>query len=95
MVAGHLFAIHFAPTKSSKENLLRENISKDYTHVTGNTVINALWKQLGRILILTYIQRNGGMGVGPQQHIKIIHKMLKFSVRYGLKWPFSGPKTYF
>ncbi|MCD6274238.1 MAG: UDP-N-acetylglucosamine 2-epimerase [Deltaproteobacteria bacterium] len=43
MVAGHLSAIHFAPTKSSKENLLLENISKDYTHVTGNTVINALW----------------------------------------------------
>ena len=42
MVAGHLSAIHFAPTKSARENLLRENISKDYIHVTGNTVIDAL-----------------------------------------------------
>ncbi len=42
VVAGHLSAMHFAPTESAKENLLRENIPADYIYVTGNTVIDAL-----------------------------------------------------
>ena len=42
MLAGHLSVIHFAPTKSPKENSLRENICKNYIHVTGNAVIDAL-----------------------------------------------------
>ena len=41
------------------------------------------------VLVLTWSVGGGG----PQQYIKIIHKTLKFSVRYGLKWPFSGPIT--
>ncbi len=41
-IAGRLTDYHFAPTKTSKENLLKENIpAKDIT-VTGNTVIDAL-----------------------------------------------------
>jgi hypothetical protein len=36
-----------------------------------------------------------GSGVGPQQHIDIICKTFKFSVKKGLKWPFLGPKTHF
>jgi len=42
VVAGHLSAIHFAPTKLARENLLRENIFEDNIYVTGNTVIDAL-----------------------------------------------------
>ena len=34
---------HFAPTASSKENLLNEGVSKDKITVTGNTVIDALF----------------------------------------------------
>ncbi|MEZ8990165.1 non-hydrolyzing UDP-N-acetylglucosamine 2-epimerase [Vibrio breoganii] len=33
---------HFAPTQTSKENLLRENFTLDEIFVTGNTVIDAL-----------------------------------------------------
>ncbi len=33
---------HFAPTKSSKDNLLREGLIPDKIYVTGNTVIDAL-----------------------------------------------------
>lgn len=37
---------HFAPTQSSMNNLLKENINKDNIIVTGNTVIDALlWTQ--------------------------------------------------
>jgi len=42
-------AYHFAPTETSKENLLKENINKDIICVTGNTVIDALFLALNKI----------------------------------------------
>lgn len=36
--------IHFAPTKESRDNLIREGISKNKIFVTGNTVIDALFE---------------------------------------------------
>lgn len=41
-LADALCALHFAPTASSKKNLLKENISAKSIFVTGNTVIDAL-----------------------------------------------------
>lgn len=41
-MVGVLTNIHFAPTKSSRENLLSENICDETIHVTGNTVVDAL-----------------------------------------------------
>jgi UDP-N-acetylglucosamine 2-epimerase (non-hydrolysing) len=41
-LTGALADLHFAPTAESKENLLRENVSKDKVFITGNTVIDAL-----------------------------------------------------
>jgi UDP-N-acetylglucosamine 2-epimerase (non-hydrolysing) len=35
---------HFAPTEATKQNLLQEGISADRIHVTGNTVIDALFQ---------------------------------------------------
>ena len=40
---------HFAPTKSSKNNLLKENVAADNIVVTGNTVIDALMMMVGKI----------------------------------------------
>ncbi len=40
---------HFAPTENSKNNLLKENISKDSILVTGNTVIDALLKSVEKV----------------------------------------------
>ena len=40
---------HFAPTETSKSNLLKENISKDAILVTGNTVIDALLKSVKKV----------------------------------------------
>jgi UDP-N-acetylglucosamine 2-epimerase (non-hydrolysing) len=37
-----LAALHFAPTMTSRDNLLRENVPAQTIHVTGNTVIDAL-----------------------------------------------------
>lgn len=42
VLAGRLTRWHFAPTESSKDNLLREGISATDITVTGNTVIDAL-----------------------------------------------------
>ncbi|MCD9521050.1 UDP-N-acetylglucosamine 2-epimerase (non-hydrolyzing) [Photobacterium phosphoreum] len=41
-LTGTLTKYHFAPTETSKENLLKENYSEDNIFVTGNTVIDAL-----------------------------------------------------
>lgn len=41
-LTGSLTDLHFAPTKGSKENLLREGINKNDIYITGNTVIDAM-----------------------------------------------------
>lgn len=41
-IAGRISDYHFAPTETSKQNLLNENIPEDTVLVTGNTVIDAL-----------------------------------------------------
>jgi UDP-N-acetylglucosamine 2-epimerase (non-hydrolysing) len=40
---------HFAPTETSKQNLLDENIAEDAILVTGNTVIDALLESVERV----------------------------------------------
>ncbi len=47
-LTGHLATYHFAPTETSRQNLLRENIADSRITVTGNTVIDALfWVRIG------------------------------------------------
>lgn len=41
-LTGALAHLHFAPTEKSQQNLLREGVSSQAIHVTGNTVIDAL-----------------------------------------------------
>ncbi|WP_026145663.1 non-hydrolyzing UDP-N-acetylglucosamine 2-epimerase [Pseudomonas asplenii] len=41
-LTGALATLHFAPTETSRENLLKEGVPPDSIHVTGNTVIDAL-----------------------------------------------------
>lgn len=40
---------HFAPTETSKQNLLRENVPANQVYVTGNTVIDSLFWIVNRI----------------------------------------------
>jgi UDP-N-acetylglucosamine 2-epimerase (non-hydrolysing) len=42
VIAGRLSRWHFAPTESSRQNLLQESVPDDQIWVTGNTVIDAL-----------------------------------------------------
>jgi len=41
-IAGALTDLHFAPTVRARDNLLREGVSADRIHVTGNTAVDAL-----------------------------------------------------
>ncbi|SCK09336.1 non-hydrolyzing UDP-N-acetylglucosamine 2-epimerase [Vogesella sp. LIG4] len=41
-IASCISTLHFAPTETAKNNLLKENIKPSSIHVTGNTVIDAL-----------------------------------------------------
>lgn len=41
--------LHFAPTETARQNLLRENIPPERIFVTGNTVIDALFLALAKI----------------------------------------------
>ncbi len=41
-LVGRIASLHFSPTASSEQNLLRENTDQDSIVVTGNTVIDAL-----------------------------------------------------
>jgi UDP-N-acetylglucosamine 2-epimerase (non-hydrolysing) len=41
-LTGALADLHFAPTKGSKDNLLREGVDEDSIYITGNTVIDAM-----------------------------------------------------
>ncbi|EPC3763813.1 non-hydrolyzing UDP-N-acetylglucosamine 2-epimerase [Klebsiella michiganensis] len=49
-LTGHLATYHFAPTETSRQNLLRENIADNRITVTGNTVIDALFWGRDRVL---------------------------------------------
>ncbi|OBW42113.1 UDP-N-acetylglucosamine 2-epimerase [Chryseobacterium sp. MOF25P] len=48
-VAGRICDYHFAPTRTSAQNLLDENIKKENILITGNTVIDALLDSSERV----------------------------------------------
>ncbi len=48
-LTGALTKLHFAPTDTSKQNLLRENTDPETIVVTGNTVIDALHQVVAKI----------------------------------------------
>ena len=48
-IAGRVCDYHFAPTDTSKQNLLQENIKESTILVTGNTVIDALLESIKRV----------------------------------------------
>ncbi len=53
-IAGRVSDYHFAPTQTSKQNLLNENISDKSIQITGNTVIDALHFSEKKVTSSTY-----------------------------------------
>ncbi len=50
--------LHFAPTQASADNLLKENVDPSHIHVTGNTVIDALFQVIDKIEGDTALQQS-------------------------------------
>jgi len=50
VLASRLADLHFAPTQTAKQNLMKEQIPEDAIHVTGNTVIDALFIARQKVL---------------------------------------------
>ena len=48
-LTGAVADLHFAPTATARDNLLREGVAENSIHVTGNTVIDALLEVVERI----------------------------------------------
>lgn len=57
-LTGALADLHFAPTASSRDNLLREGIDAGSIHVTGNTVIDALLDVAHRLDVDTTLRES-------------------------------------
>ena len=87
-LTGSLADLHFAPTETAKQNLLREGIDVEKIFVTGNTVIDALYKTVredftfndelsrvdfSKIVILVTTHRRENLGE-PMRHV---YKALK------------------
>ena len=51
VLTSRIAALHFAPTESSRQNLLREGVAGERIFVTGNTVIDALLMAVDRVRI--------------------------------------------
>jgi UDP-N-acetylglucosamine 2-epimerase (non-hydrolysing) len=49
LLTARLTQLHFSPTLTSKQNLMKENVDEKKIFVTGNTVIDALYMVLGKI----------------------------------------------
>ena len=64
-IAGRVCDYHFAPTETSKQNLLQENVKESTILVTGNTVIDALLESVNRVK------------KKPSFHIQELSKILK------------------
>ena len=56
-LTGVLATYHFAPTKTAKENLLRENKKEGSIVITGNTVIDTLYLMLEKIKENKYLKK--------------------------------------
>lgn len=65
VIAGRLARWHFAPTDSSRQNLLREGVPDKDIVVTGNTVIDALLMAAARSLEL-------GIEIDPEKRLVLI-----------------------
>ncbi|MBO3842934.1 MAG: UDP-N-acetylglucosamine 2-epimerase (non-hydrolyzing), partial [Candidatus Brockarchaeota archaeon] len=46
IVADHVSDLLFAPTEKAKANLLREGLSEEKIHVTGNTIVDAVYQNI-------------------------------------------------
>lgn len=71
-VAGAIADLHFAPTESARQNLLRENVPAERILVTGNTVIDALQWVVGQPFDLQSLGIPGLDGDSPAEKVILV-----------------------
>lgn len=88
-LTGALADLNFAPTPTAKENLLREGVDSDKIFVTGNTVIDALYKTVradfkfpefnleGKRVILVTTHRRENLGEPLRQVYKALKSLVE------------------
>ncbi|MCJ8029548.1 UDP-N-acetylglucosamine 2-epimerase (non-hydrolyzing) [Shinella yambaruensis] len=82
-VTGALAALHFAPTETSRQSLLRENVPDERIVVTGNTVVDALLQMVERLrtdaaLDADMTQRFGFLASGRRMVLVTGHRRESF-----------------
>ena len=98
-VAGRLASVHFAPTASARDNLLREGVDPATVHVTGNTVIDALLEAArlapgfddgrppgGRLLLVT-AHRRDSFGAPLRRVCRAVATLHDRFPDVGVLWP--------
>jgi len=74
-LTSQITAYHFAPTATSKENLLKENVQENNILITGNTVIDALFLALNKIKNDTDLEQKIINFINDQFSHSILHKV--------------------
>ena len=98
VLASHLASLHFAPTPQARSNLLREGISEQAVHVTGNTVIDALKLIAKRELrlppsvdldryILVTMHRRESFGAPLERVCDALRSLVDRNPAFGIVWP--------
>lgn len=65
-IAGAIATLHFAPTATARDNLLREGGAPETIHVTGNTVIDAL------LAVVKKVRGDGALALSLQQRFDFL-----------------------
>lgn len=73
-VAGAITRLHFAPTESASKNLKSENVNSDHIHVTGNTVIDALFTVIEKLRADEYTTKklNEQFQIDPNKKVILV-----------------------
>lgn len=97
LLTGRIADIHFAPTLTAQENLLKENIPADTVFITGNTVIDALHYCLKTIppagsvsaqkLILVTAHRRESWGLPLKNIVSALKRIIKDNPEVNLLIP--------
>ncbi len=96
--AGYLASLHFAPTQTARRNLLSERVADSEIHVTGNTVIDALFHvrdrlppaendAAGRRLILVTAHRRENFGKPMESICRALGDLLDQYADVDVLWP--------
>lgn len=69
VVADHVSDYCFAPTETSKANLLKEGIAEEKIHITGNTIVDSVYQNLE--IAMRKVDVLGELGLQPKEYFLV------------------------